>query len=54
MNILAIDTASRTCSVAVSRDTSILAEIGDASGETHSRHLMTMVDQALRMSVGGA
>lgn len=53
MNILAIDTASRTCSVAVCRDTIILAEIGDASGETHSRHLMTMVDQALRMSVGG-
>ena len=53
MNILAIDTASRTCSVAVCRDALTLAEITDAGGETHSRHLMTMVDRALRMSVGG-
>lgn len=53
MLILAIDTASRTCSVAVCRDTDVLAEISDASGETHSRHLMTLIDRALRMSVGG-
>jgi tRNA threonylcarbamoyladenosine biosynthesis protein TsaB len=52
MNILAIDTASRTCSVAVSRDADILAEITDGGGETHSRHLMDMVDRALALSVG--
>ena len=52
MNLLAIDTASPTCSVAVCRDRDVLAEISDASRETHSRHLMTMIDQVLRMSVG--
>ncbi len=50
MKILAIDTASRTCSVAVCRDESLRAEITDGSGETHSRHLMAMIDQALAMS----
>ncbi|MBL0715336.1 MAG: tRNA (adenosine(37)-N6)-threonylcarbamoyltransferase complex dimerization subunit type 1 TsaB [Desulfosarcina sp.] len=52
MNILAIDTASRTCSVAVCRDDVVLAEITDGSGKTHSRHLMAMVGRALDMSVG--
>lgn len=52
MHVLAIDTASRTCSVAVCRNDDILAEITDGSGETHSRHLMAMVDRALSMSVG--
>ncbi len=50
MNILAIDTASKTCSVAICRDDTVRVEITDGSGETHSRHLMTMVDQALNMS----
>ena len=51
MIILAIDTASRSCSVAVVDGDGIMAEINDASGETHSRHLMAMVDQAVAMSV---
>jgi tRNA threonylcarbamoyladenosine biosynthesis protein TsaB len=51
MLILAIDTASRSCSVAVVDGDAVLAEINDASGETHSRHLMAMVDQAVAMSV---
>ena len=51
MIILAIDTASRSCSVAVVNDDDILSEITDVSGQTHSRHLMTMVDKALSMSV---
>ena len=51
MRILAIDTASRSCSVAVMDGDLVLAEINDASGETHSRHLMAMVAQAVAMSV---
>lgn len=51
MIILAIDTASRSCSVAVVNDDDILSEITDVSGQTHSRHLMTMVDKAIGMSV---
>ena len=52
MIILAIDTASRSCSVAVMDGEELLAEINDVSGQTHSRHLMTMVDRALSASVG--
>jgi len=52
MMILAIDTASRSCGVAVVNDGAVLAEINDVSGQTHSRHLMGMVDRALAMSVG--
>jgi len=52
MIILAIDTASRSCSVAVMDGEELLAEINDVSGQTHSRHLMSMVDQAISMSVG--
>ena len=52
MIILAIDTASRSCSVALMEDQVVLAEINDVSGQTHSRHLMSMVAQAVTMSVG--
>jgi len=50
--VLAIDTASRSCSVAVLDGNAVMAEINDVSGQTHSRHLMGMVDQAVSMSVG--
>ncbi len=50
MKILAIDTASRTCSVAICENESLRVEITDGSGETHSRHLMTMVERALAMA----
>jgi tRNA threonylcarbamoyladenosine biosynthesis protein TsaB len=52
MMILAIDTASRSCSVAVLDGEQVLAEINDVSGQTHTRHLMIMVDRAIAMSVG--
>jgi tRNA threonylcarbamoyladenosine biosynthesis protein TsaB len=52
MIVLAIDTASRSCSVAVLDGNAVMAEINDVSGQTHSRHLMGMVDQAISMSVG--
>lgn len=50
MNILALDTATRTCSVAVLVDGKVSTELMDVSGETHSRHLMTMVGEAVRES----
>ena len=50
MKILAIDTASRSCSVAVCDDGSLQAEITDGSGETHSRHLMRMIARALEIA----
>lgn len=50
MNILAIDTASATGSVAVINGESLLAEITVARRETHSRRLMDMVDMALKMA----
>ena len=52
MIVLAIDTASRSCSVAVLDGNAVMAEINDVSGQTHSRHLIGMVDQALSMSTG--
>ncbi len=52
MIVFAIDTASRSCSVAVLDGNAVMAEINDVSGQTHSRHLMGMVDQAISMSVG--
>ncbi len=52
MITLAIDSASRSCSVAVLDGEQVLAEINDVSGQTHSRHLMTMVDRVIAMSVG--
>ena len=52
MIVLAIDTASRSCSVAVLDGNAVMVEINDVSGQTHSRHLMAMVDQAISRSVG--
>ena len=50
MKVLAIDTASRTCSVAVCHEDAVRVEITDGGGETHSRHLMAMVARALNMA----
>ena len=50
MNILAIDTASSTGSVAVVDGETLLAEITVARRDTHSRRLMNMIDGALDMT----
>jgi tRNA threonylcarbamoyladenosine biosynthesis protein TsaB len=50
MKILAVDTSSRSCSVAVIENRRLLAEILKEDGETHSRHLMDMVKKALELS----
>lgn len=50
MKILAIDTATTTGSVAVTDGGKLLAEATIARKETHSIHLMGMIDQTLRLA----
>ena len=50
MRILAVDTATTSCSVAIVDNTSLLSEFTLAKEETHSKHLMDMIKAALRMS----
>ena len=47
MPLLAVDTTTRTCSVAVVSRSGPLSEITTDNAETHALHLMGMVDQAL-------
>ncbi len=47
MYVLAIDTASNICSVALARDDEILAEVNVDKGLTHSETLMPMIDGVL-------
>lgn len=50
MKILAVDTASKSCSVAIIHNDFLMAEITVASGHTHSKHLMDMIDTVIRLS----
>jgi tRNA threonylcarbamoyladenosine biosynthesis protein TsaB len=50
MKILALDTSSRSCSVAAVENRHLLAEITKEDGETHSRHLMEMIKRTLELS----
>jgi len=50
MRILALDTASKTCSVALMQDRDLIAEWTFGNGRTHSTHLMEMIEQALRIA----
>ncbi len=50
MKILALDTATRTCSVAVVDGERLAAEMTIEPARTHSRHLMEMIDTVLRTS----
>lgn len=48
MKILAVDTATRSCSVALTVGDRLAAEMTTTRKETHSRHLMGMIDTVLR------
>lgn len=48
MKILAVDTATTSCSVAVVDQTSICAELTTLKKQTHSKHLMTSIDSVLK------
>ncbi len=50
MILLAIDTATSSCSVALAEDGKVIAELWRCDGQTHSRHLMTLVDAVLEKS----
>ena len=50
MKILAVDTASKSCSVAVADNTSLLALQTIISDQTHSRHLMVMINKVMELS----
>lgn len=50
MKILAVDTATQNCSVAVMDRDTLLAEMTIGSGRTHSRHLMTIIDTVIEMA----
>jgi tRNA threonylcarbamoyladenosine biosynthesis protein TsaB len=50
VTLLAIDTATRSCSVGLLSGDRLLAEANRADGQTHSRHLMAMIDAVLAQS----
>lgn len=50
MKILAVDTATNSCSVAVTDQASLLAESTQVSVETHSKHLLGMIGQTLALA----
>lgn len=47
MILLAVDTATTTCGVAIFQDQSLLADMVHLAGKTHSRQLSVMIETAL-------
>lgn len=50
MRILAVDTTTTSCSVAIVDQTSLLSEFTIDREETHSKHLMDMIKAVMRMA----
>ena len=50
MKILAVDTATNSCSVAILNAGSLSAELMTLNDETHSKHLMGLIDNVLEMA----
>ena len=50
MIILAVDTTSKSGGVALAKDETLLGELVFNTGETHSKHLMAMIDHLLQMT----
>ena len=48
LTVLAVDTSTPTCSVALATDRRVVAEILTTRRDTHSIHLMPMVEQSLK------
>lgn len=55
MRVLAVDTATRACSVAIVDPAGVICEVTLRTGETHSANLLTLIESALsaaRMQLG--
>ncbi len=50
MKVLAVDTATKSCSVAVVSDEQILAEMTILNEQTHSKHLMDLISSTIKIS----
>ena len=50
MKILAVDTATRSCSAAVIDGEALLAETTNTSNQTHSRHLLDTIDAVIEQA----
>ncbi|MFV9647000.1 MAG: tRNA (adenosine(37)-N6)-threonylcarbamoyltransferase complex dimerization subunit type 1 TsaB, partial [Desulfobacterales bacterium] len=50
MKILAVDTAVKSCSVAIVDKESVLVEFTLGIEQTHSKHLMEMINTAIKLS----
>lgn len=50
MRILAVDTATKSCSVAIVANKHLLAEETLVSDQTHSKHLMEMINKVIDLS----
>jgi tRNA threonylcarbamoyladenosine biosynthesis protein TsaB len=50
MKILAVDTSARSCGVAIADKETLLADLINEAGETHSKHLMDMIKRAFEIS----
>jgi len=48
MRILAVDTASKSCSVAVTEKGSLAAELTAVTAQTHSKHLLKMIRSVIK------
>ncbi len=50
MKILAVDTATKSCSAAIVDDEMACAELTTVNSQTHTKHLMSMIDTVCDMS----
>ena len=50
MNLLAVDTASQSCSVALLQKGQLRCEMTVNAGDTHSRRVLTLIDSVLRIA----
>ena len=50
MNLLAVDTSGLGCSVAVTTEDRLLAELNLRNNETNSKHLMSIIESLLRIA----
>ena len=50
MKILAVDTSAMSCSTAIVDNGVVRAELSTVNSQTHSKHLMTMIDTVCKIS----